>query len=184
MPPVLSKLYNLHQCPFLEFAAMPKPKQIKAETGFSADTIWFMWDKYQHHLPRRKRDPTKRMMYFYFVFKYLHMYPTWEQSPAVLWTPALVRQKGCGISAGTLCNQVLLYLAILAVHVDEVHWKDRLNEYNHVEHFQTRATVIVDTAPVTVPETLKKHTASMTFQPKYSANVFKLQVSALSWLHN
>jgi hypothetical protein len=178
MPAVHSKLrdYDIHRSPFLQFAAKPSPKQVKAETGFSADTLWLLWDKYEHALPSRQRNQNRRLMYFYFVFKYVHMYPTWEQAPSVLWTPELVRQKGCGISSCTLYDKVLTYLSILAVHMDEVHWEDRLNEFNHVEHFQTRATVIVDTAPVMVPESTKKHTSSMTFQPKYHDNVFKLQV--------
>jgi hypothetical protein len=176
MPGVHSKLYKLQHSPFLEFSAKPTARQVKAETGFSADSLELIWDKYQHFLPLRKRDPMRRQMYFYFVFKYMHMYPTWEQAPAVLWTPALVRQKGCGVSISTLHQQVLTYLAILAVNIDEVHWKNRLSAWNHVDHFATRATVLVDTAPIGVEESLCKQTSSMTYQPKYGDNVFKIQV--------
>ena len=178
MPAVHSKLYDTRRSTFIQYAAKHTAAQVKAETGFSADVLELLWDKYEHILPKRQRDQEMRRVYFYFVFRYMHMYPTWEQAPVVLWTPELVAQKGSGISKETLHEQVLAYLAVLAVHIDEVHWSDRLNEYNHTEHFQTRLTTIVDTAPVNVQESTKKHTASMTFQPKYKDNVFKLQVRA------
>jgi hypothetical protein len=180
MPPIFSKLklYDAERSIFVQYAAKHTAAQVKAETGFSADVLELLWDKYKHCLPKRQRDQEMRLIYFYFVFRYMHMYPTWEQAPVVLWTPELVGQKGSGISRATLHEQVLTYLALLAVHIDEVHWSDRLNEYNHTEHFQTRVTTIVDTAPVGVEESTRKHTASMTFQPKYKDNVFKLQVHA------
>lgn len=178
MPSVHSRpLYDSTRSSFLEYAAKPTAAQVKAETGFSPDTLDLLWDKYNHVLPKRQRDQEMRLVYFYFVFKYIHMYPTWDQSPAVLWTAELVKQKGRGISRSTLQEQVLTYLALLAVNVDEVHWAGRLNAYNHVEHFQTRVTALVDTAPVVVEESTRKGTAKMTFQPKYKDNVFKLQVN-------
>ena len=179
MPTVHSKalIYDVYRSPFCKYAATEDPAGVKAETGFSADTLWFLWDRYSRFLPQRQRDQEMRLVYFYFVFKYLHMYPTWQQAPTVLWTVELVRQKGKGISANTLYEQVLHYLAVLAVNIDEVHWDDRLNKYNHTEHWQTRVTTMVDTCPVNVQESTRKQTASMTFQPKYHDNVFKLQVA-------
>lgn len=176
MPAVHSKLYDAKRSPFVQYAAKRTAVQVKAETGFSADVLELLWDKYEHLLPKRQRDQEMRCVYFYFVFRYIHMYPTWDQAPVVLWTSELVGQKGCGISRKTLHEQVLTYLAVLAVHIEEVHWSNRLNEYNHCKHFQTRVTTIVDTAPVCVEESTRKQTASMTFQPKYKDNVFKLQV--------
>jgi hypothetical protein len=175
MPAVCSKLYVDARSRFLQYSAKHTPEHVKHETGFSARTLEYLWDKYSWCLPNRKRRPQDREMYFYFVWKWMHMYPTWEQSPSVLWTAELVTKKGCGISKATLYGTVLSYLAALAVHIDEVDWKARLNEYNHVEHLQTRFTTIVDTAPAFCQESAN---SSMTFQPKYSDNCFKLQVDS------
>jgi len=115
MPAVLSKIYDIRRSPFIQFAALHTSEHVKVETGFSADTLEYLWDKYSHCLPKRQRNQEARMMYFYFVFKYIHFYPTWEQAPSVLWTPDMVRVKGAGISAKTLEQQVITYLALLAV---------------------------------------------------------------------
>lgn len=176
MPAIHSALYDSARSPWLQFAARPKISQVKAETGFSPDTLDVLWDKYEEHLPKRRRDQNARRMYFYFVFRYLHFYPTWEQAATVLWTPDLVAQKGCGISARTLHNNVLTYLAALALVIDEVRWEDRLDPYNHVQLLPTRFTCIVDTGPVFVAESMDGSTASLTFQPKYKENCFKMQV--------
>lgn len=174
--PNMSAVYDEHRSPWLKYATSPVPAQVKAETGFSADTLEFIWDKYEHVLPQRERDQEARRRYFYFVWRYIHMYPTWEQSPVVLWTPELIKQKGKGISRTSLWRNVLLYLARLALAIDEVHWSERLNEYNHVPEFATHFTTMVDTMPVFVAESLDKSSSSKTFQPKYGDNVFKLQV--------
>lgn len=117
-----------------------------------------------------------REVYFYFVWKYIHLYPTWEQSPAVLWTADMVKQQGCGISPATLRDQVLAYLVALALAIDEIHWEDRLDAFNHTEHMQTRFTAMLDTAPLVINDPvgkINKHT----FQPKYKASCFKMQVA-------
>jgi hypothetical protein len=109
------------------------------------------------------------------VNRWLHLYPTWNQDPVVLWTVEQVSQKGCGIGRETLRIQVLSYLIILALAVDEIHWDDRLDPCNHTHEMPTRFTFQLDTAPLLTNEPVGK-VSSMTFQPKYKANVFKVQV--------
>jgi hypothetical protein len=176
MPAVWSRLYDPNRSPFLEYAVQNTAKQVVAETGFDPDTLQYLWDKYESHLPGRQRSKWKRKMYFYFMWRYLHMYPTNEQVPVVLWTREMILQKGKGITSYTLQNNVLHYLASLALVIDEVHWENRLSEWNHVELLPTRFTTIVDTFPVFVSESLDKKISKLTYQPKYEQNVFKIQV--------
>eukprot|EP00658_Telonema_sp_P-2_P041131 TRINITY_DN2940_c0_g1_i2.p1 TRINITY_DN2940_c0_g1~~TRINITY_DN2940_c0_g1_i2.p1 ORF type:complete len:298 (+),score=44.48 TRINITY_DN2940_c0_g1_i2:273-1166(+) len=176
MPAVHSRLFDPARSDFLQYAAKPNPEQVKAETGFSSDTLQYIWDKYKHRLPTRERGQQARLMYFYFAFRYIHMYPTWAQTPVVLWTPEWVSRKGCGISATTLRRAVLQWIAALALVLDEVHWADRLDAMNHVELLPKRFTVLVDTAPVSVGDALDKEVAKLNFQPKYKDTVYKLQI--------
>lgn len=170
-------LYDSRRSKFLQYAVCQTPEMVKIETGFAADTLDYVWDKYEHALPKRQRDPQLREMYFYFVFRWIHMYPTWEQAPVVLWTAALVTQKGCGISPSTLRDVVLIYLVALSVAINEVHWEDRLDQFNHTELLQTRFTAMLDTAPLVISEPIGS-ISRFTFQPKYKKSCFKIQVLA------
>lgn len=175
---VHSRLYDPMRSPFLQYASRPTVAQVVAETGFDPDVLEYLWHKYQSSLPNRIRSKHYRKMYFYMAFRYIHMYPTWDQAPVVLWSSESMHRSGAGITKDTLRKHVLTYIAVLAVVVDEVHWDDRLSQYNHTTLLPTRFTAIVDTAPVCVQESLNKATAKLTYQPKYSDNVFKLQVRA------
>ena len=176
---------------FREYTATRKLAAIKHETGFSWDTLEYIWLAYKHLLPEHAW-PHYQEMYFYFVFRsvaicalslmnvavmhsWMHMYPTWEQAPVVLWTPELVASKGCGVSKSSLRVQVMSYLIALAVNIQEIHWDDRLDTYNHVPELQDRFTAMLDTAPLFICQPIGKD-SKLTFQPKYKRNCFKMQV--------
>eukprot|EP00657_Telonema_sp_P-1_P012207 TRINITY_DN8657_c0_g1_i1.p1 TRINITY_DN8657_c0_g1~~TRINITY_DN8657_c0_g1_i1.p1 ORF type:complete len:248 (+),score=36.79 TRINITY_DN8657_c0_g1_i1:123-866(+) len=107
--------------------------------------------------------------------RWIHMYPTWEQSPVVLWTPKLVQSQGCGIGKETLRDQVLAYAIALGLAMDEVHWDDRLDPYNHTEFLPTLFTFMLDTAPLRICEPVGSEN-HLTFQPKYKFSCFKIQI--------
>lgn len=60
MPPVHSKLYDVNRSPFNQFSALRTHQHVKQETGFSADTLEYIWDRYNDCLPKRQRDQEAR----------------------------------------------------------------------------------------------------------------------------
>src|SRR5271163_4771659 len=71
-------------------------------------------------LPREYRKP----IYIYKAYKYVHMYPSRSESGPTLQT-----------SSTTLQDKVLPALHHLSHNLNEIHWEDRLNPYNHTPDF-------------------------------------------------
>lgn len=65
----------------------------------------------------------------------------------------------------------------LAHTIDEIHWEDRLNPYNHTPDFPYYVTGIVDTVPVTVLQSVDHTLHHALNNPKYGHTVYKAQLS-------
>ena len=137
---------------------------VRQESGYEIDTLDYLWEGYgvlfsffyfycllasfffmfyhlvftlslAHTLPRILRKPE----YFFLAFKYIHTYP-----------PHPLSKSSLGVSSTTLHNKVLPTLSCLAQNLNEIHWEDRLNEYNHTPDFPYYVTGMVDTIPIYV----------------------------------
>jgi len=59
---------------------------------------------------------------------------------------------------------------------DEIHWEERLNQYNHVPHFPHYVNSIVDTFPIRVSQPTNPAFARVLFNPKYNACIWKVLI--------
>ena len=64
-------------------------------------------------------------------------------------------------------------MEMLATVVDDIRFEDRLRPFNHAQHFPHFVSGAIDTFPVGC---LAGETGDLSYQPKYSDNVMKVQV--------
>ena len=103
--------------------------------------------------------------YMYQALKYIHLYPRRNQCSSVL-----------GISSSKLHSKVLPTLHILAQCLDEIHWEDRLDPFNHTPDFPLYVTGIVDTVPVYVLAPQDSTLNHWLYNPKYGGTIYKAQI--------
>lgn len=109
--------------------------------------------------------PLRKPQYLFLAYKYIHQYPARENESVL------------GISSTTLHNKVLPTLHTLATGINEIHWEDRLDPYNHTPDFPYYVTGIVDTVPIVVLEPEDALLRHWLFNPKYGAPVYKAQIA-------
>jgi len=81
-----------------------------------------------------------------------------------------------GYSNTKLHQRIIPTLYSLADIYDEIHWDDRLNQFNHIPYFPPSLTGIVDTLPVYVQQPSNSTLKRLLYNPKYGGTVYKLQL--------
>lgn len=129
---------------------------VQYETGYSASTLENVWLRYCG-----RNTPISTPHQLHRIYKYIHIYPTRRQAPAVL-----------NCSKATLQN-TMDTMEYLAARMQEIAWEDRLCEYNHTPHFPHSVTGIVDTFPVMVEKPLDNDMRQLLLNPKYGGCCYK-----------
>ena len=153
----------------------------KADTGYEASSLRYMWDKYNgwHNTPAGSfgglldaPDLEMRAYDFYCIYMLLH------QSPQNVWASPFRSKTGCFKMSMRTARRRLPPLALaLATIIDEVDYERRLDRFNHgIAPFDYLFTGIVDTLPVYVPQPHRWALARLLYQPKYGACVYKYQL--------
>jgi len=130
---------------------------IKEDTGFHQDVLEAVYQKNFVGL-----SPLQ----VYNVYKYIHLYPKTRQYPTVM-----------GCSKTSLIRHLHPTLEAMANQIQEIDYTDSLSPYNHVVHFPTRVTALVDTFVVYVASPVDSKIARVLFNPKYSGCVLKWQIA-------
>jgi len=130
---------------------------VKAETGYEQDVLETV---YQNNFVGLSP------VHVYNVYKHIHMYPHTRQLQTVM-----------GISQANLSRHIYPMLEAMAQRINEIDYNDRLSPYNHVVHFPTRVTALVDTYVVHVSIPNNTKLARVLYNPKYSGCVLKWQVA-------
>lgn len=99
------------------------------------------------------------------MYKYIHRYPSYNDTRDVL-----------SCCKETLNSKVMPLLHQMAEVVNEIHWDDRLNEFNHIPFYPSNITGIVDTLPIYVQQPVNSILSHMLYQPKYKNHVYKMQL--------
>ena len=116
-------------------------RSVLSDTGLEEEDLDLLWSKYNVHFPRLPSDSDDKIAsYFYLLCVYIHTYPRTRCLSRHLWTP-----RYGPISKSTFYRRVVPLALALADRLDEVHWINRLNPYNHVIDFPYRFTAIVGT---------------------------------------
>jgi len=101
----------------------------------------------------------------YLVYQYLHMYPKIRQCKTIF-----------GISASSFKEIFYPTIEAMATRINELDYILRLSPYNHVYHYPSRVTAIVDTYVVHVSCPSQGRLARALYNPKYGGFVLKWQV--------
>ena len=64
----------------------------------------------------------------------------------------------------------------LAANMDEINWRNRLHDFNHVVHFKSNVTSIVDTFPIIVYQPVDSRMRNALYSGKYKATVLKIEI--------
>ena len=133
-------------------------KQI-ALMGCDAVTAEEWYQKYGHdaYLPREE-------MFIYLVK--LKTNPTHDTTPRMVGKP-----KASPQAIDRIVCKVRRYLNLA---VDEVHWLDRLNRFNHNPHFPYLVTHFTDAMPIS---SIGGALSDILFNPKYAGCVWKITVA-------
>lgn len=155
---------------------------VQHDTGYHVDTLDLLWSEYNDVLPRRDLQPHMAEAIFYLSFVYIHLYPTANQFPRVMWSPQL-DTKGRGLTEHWLERWVKPTIVALAMAMQDptrqfqcIRWDERLQFDNHTAFLPTTVTGAVDTGPVYVSQPTRSAHSRLLFQPKYHACVYKFQL--------
>jgi hypothetical protein len=144
---------------------------VRHETGYSEGVLRELWRKYEPSMPPDPiYKPSRRAAYFYLCFVFIHRAPSPSHS-TLLYTP----HTG-PISERTFYRRIAPRLIALAGIIDEVHWEDRHDQYNHVPWFNFYCVGAVDTFPVVISQPTDSRQARRFYQPKYGSCVMKVQI--------
>ncbi len=102
------------------------------------------------------------LKYFFLVYKYIHCYLSNNDDDVL----------SCSKSSHI---QVLPTIYALSDVYNEIFWKDRLDLFNHIPHFPSSVTDIVDTLSIYVQQLTNSTLRSMLYNPKYAATIYKIQ---------
>lgn len=128
-------------------SAAIRDKMVMHETGYNADTLEVLWQEYKDDLPQRKRKQELTEGYFYLCFVYIHLYPTSEQCPRVLWSPQFGAERGLTKDAFTKYIEPMIYALSLGMRSHgQVRWAARLRYDNHTAFLPSVVTGAIDTA--------------------------------------
>ena len=130
-------------------------------TGYPEEHLDYIWDKYCT-LPS---SPIANKGVLLQGLKFIHRYPRWRQVDYDLKT-----------SSWSLSHHVIPGLHWLGSTLNEIHWHERLNPYNHSVHFPCYVTGLVDTTPVYVQTPTDSQMRKLLYNPKYGRTVYKLQI--------
>ena len=122
----------------------------------------YAWPYFEH----RRVSFKKAVIYFVATLRWIHLAPSTRQ---------MDHELGC--SDTTFRKQCHPLLAHLVLVLDEVHWEDRLDLYNHTEDFPLYVTSIVDTCFVRVGEPVHLLFRHVLNQGKYRACGLKLELT-------
>ena len=83
----------------------------------------------------------------YLAFKFVHLYPRWNMNFPDMMTTRITGR----ISVKKFYRQVIPVLMLMSTLVDEVHWSERLDPFNHGSHFLKKCfTTIFDGSNIDV----------------------------------
>ena len=136
--------------PTLEWDIISSPAGVLGDTGFDAEVLTMVWEKYKGCFPYRKTDQQRTQAYLYLGYVYIPFQPTKLQFKRVMYT-----QITNTISYSCFRSAVVPILECLAFELMNggfIDWRRRLSPLNHHELFQTRVTTIVDCGPMVVWE--------------------------------
>ena len=164
-----------------EFEDMPQTG-LHAETGLGNSnqtaslTLEHLWSVMKPvYLKRlgRERQHGLIKVYFFMAFVYMKLYNT---------TAAWNKWFTWGPQYNVVCYKTFLTVTrpmiyMMAVHLDEIRWDDRLAYENHHSFFPTGVSFIVDTFPIIVYSPTDPLARAMLYVPdKYAAVVFKGEI--------
>lgn len=99
------------------------------------------------------------------MYTYIHMYPCKRWSKRVF-----------GYDDWYLEQRLKPIMHWMRLNMNEIHWNDRLNEYNHTPHFPHFITGIVDSFPIRVQKPKTSAFRRMLFNPKYGTTIMKVEM--------
>ena len=137
------------------FDWMAPKKNARTLTGYPSALLAYLFNKYEQVLPdvggtpdwsgRDNNKYSKKLLHFFYLFVYIHMYPSYDQIRHVCRATG-----GKGISSTCFYDNVIPLAVKLALALDEIHYEDRLDPMNHHLFFPVGITTILDTFPVYV----------------------------------
>ena len=144
---------------------------VRHETGYSKGVLRELWRKHEAAMPPGPiYCPDRRAAYFYLCFVFIHMAPSPSHS-------TLLNTPHTGpISQSTFRRRIVPRLIALAAVINEIHWGDRHDPYNHVDWLPFYCVGVVDTFPVIISQPSDTRQARRFYQPKYGACVMKVQI--------
>jgi len=145
------------ECALIHFGLSTTIK-CREETGYTEDVINYMWEKYSSNSDVYNFG----FEVFYDVYVFIHMYPCHRQADIIF-----------GKSHNYISIKVLPAMRIMANLFDEIHWEDRLDFDNHLPHFDSSHTGIVDTFPVQVVQPQSSELRHLLYNGKYGCCVVK-----------
>mmetsp|Transcript_16438 Transcript_16438/g.21462 ORF Transcript_16438/g.21462 Transcript_16438/m.21462 type:complete len:170 (+) Transcript_16438:68-577(+) len=145
-------------------------------TGYKSEFLAAMYNKYKLSFQGSNREPTprwkgdrcgkrwsKKVQYFFLLFVYIHIHPTTPQMPHVL----RLAGQDKGVSSSTFYECVISIALELACALDEIHYTDRLDTYNHSPLFPVGVVGSIDTFPIYVVNAKDSFMSGLLYQPKY-----------------
>lgn len=102
---------------------------------------------------------------FFRVYTYIHLYPCKRWSPRFL-----------ECSDWYLQHKLKPLMKYMHHNLQEIHWDDRLNEYNHTPHFPKYITGCVDTFPIRLEKPTNYRARKLLYNPKYGTTIVKVEM--------
>lgn len=141
------------------------------DTGYPEEVLSYIYNKYS---PQTDLLDNPQDLYRYFqllyififrIYSFIHMYPCKRWSKRIL-----------------QCSDFYFHCKLKPImhwlrnNLNEIHWEERLYEFNHTSHFPYFVTGAVDTFPVRVQHPKNSELCRALFNPKYGTTVYKVEL--------
>jgi hypothetical protein len=163
--------YDEHEEFFRNYLCATPTKGPLSETGFDFIVLYDIYCHYRGVLHMGEANEMKVFAWMYLGYRYLHLYPTYDNIGLVLWTPLL----GC-ISERYYREHIKPRMVLLGNAIFETVWDDLYLPENIIDN-KPNTTGSLDGSPVYAWKPSSTRVASMLIAPKYGKNaVFKFQI--------
>ena len=172
---------------FLDFSSNGRATGVKFDTGYNLNAVQVVWEKYGrrliHAVELYKGFRVARSQgacaledevaaAFYCALWYMHQYPTTDGVRGWLFGKS---KRQYSKKKFYQCAIVVLFK--LATMINEVHFDDRLHPDNHGTGIFSRFfTLIIDCAPIFVPDPVNEFFARGLYSTKYGTPAYKIQI--------